>query len=373
MTGTLTGAFEQTSGVCEAGKGPEIPYRLELTQRARVRVTVSAPDFSPVVHARASCTDEQSEVGCADTGGRPNESTFASVLDPGAYTVFADSSEKGSRGAYTIEAELVPEAGRGVRGDACADAVPLGLDEKPIEGDTFDAKDDFRGRCSAAGAPDTMYRFELTARSRVTGRFLFEEGGHAFVLSRSCTDRATELACGTTLDEILPPGAYALAIDGAAAAGAKGAFGRYTFALRAKDVSQQEAACRTPATIALGQTVHGTTASAGDRFLASCAGREDAQASGDRVYKLTLGARTHVQLLLSTPGHDGVLVLRRSCTDLPPPKAIRTNEAACNNDSPDNRHSKIDTTLDPGTYFVVVDGHQGKNEGVFTLEAKLVK
>ena len=30
-------------------------------------------------------------------------------------------------------------------------------------------------------------------------------------------------------------------------------------------------------------------------------------------------------------------------------------------------------TLDAGTYFVVVDGHQGKNEGVFTLESKVVK
>lgn len=54
-------------------------------------------------------------------------------------------------------------------------------------------------------------------------------------------------------------------------------------------------------------------------------------------------------------------------------KSVRLAEAACNNDSPDNRHSKIDTTLDAGAYFVVVDGHQGKNEGIFTLEAKVIK
>lgn len=54
-------------------------------------------------------------------------------------------------------------------------------------------------------------------------------------------------------------------------------------------------------------------------------------------------------------------------------KSPREVEVACNNDAPDTRHSKIDTTLDAGTYFVVVDGHQGKHEGTFTLEAKAMR
>ncbi|MDF2693545.1 MAG: hypothetical protein K0S65_1928, partial [Labilithrix sp.] len=178
-----------------------------------------------------------------------------------------------------------------------------------------------------------------------------------------------ELACASSLDEILPPGIYSLAVDGTA----KGPFGRYAFQLKAKDVSLQESACRTPPSLVLGQTVTGTTSGADDRFTESCAGREDMQASGDRVYKLTLVARTHVLLTLSTPGHDGVLAIRKSCVDPPQMKSARTAEAACNNDSPDNRHSKIDATLDAGTYFVVVDGHQGKNEGAFVLESKAMK
>ena len=51
----------------------------------------------------------------------------------------------------------------------------------------------------------------------------------------------------------------------------------------------------------------------------------------------------------------------------------RTNEAACNNDFQDSHHAKVEATLDAGTYFVVVDGHEGKNEGAFTLDYRLVK
>ncbi|MBX3212663.1 MAG: hypothetical protein KF850_11565 [Labilithrix sp.] len=368
-TATLTSAFDHSHGSCDLGLGPDAIHRLDVSQRARVRVLVRSDEFSPVVHVRGGCTDERSELGCTDSGAKADEAAFVSVLDPGTYAVFADAAEKNARGRYALEADMTVEGGSGVRGDACGDALPIVPNDKPIDGDTFDAKDDVSGRCTARGAPDVLYRFEVTRRSRVTARFTAEEGAHAFVLARSCTDRATELACGTTLDEVLPPGVYSLAVDGTT----EGPFGRYTFDLRAKDLTLQEAACRVPAPLALGQTVTGTTAGAGDRFTASCAGREELQASGDRVYKLTIASRTRVELALSTPNHDGALALRTTCLD--PPRMVTTRgiEVACNNDAPDNRHSKIVTTLDAGTYFVVVDGHQGKHEGPFTLSARVVK
>jgi hypothetical protein len=368
-TGMLGSAFDHAHGTCDLGKGPDVLHRLDIPQRARVRVVLHSDDFSPVVHVRHVCLDERTELDCTDSGAEAGQATFVSVLDQGSYTVFADSADKESRGRYSIEADLTAEGGSGVRGDACGDALPIVPNGKPIEGDTFDAKDDITARCTAAGAPDVVYRFEVTRRSRVTARFTAEEGEHTFVLARSCTDRASEIACAPTIDEVLSPGMYSLAVDGTA----KGPFGRFEFQLKAKDVTLQESACRAPPPLVLGQTVKGTTAAAGDGFTESCAGREEMQASSDRVYKLTLAARTHLQLVLSTPAHDGVLAIRKTCVDPPQLKSLRTVEVGCNNDGPDNRHSKIDTTLDAGTYFVVVDGHQGKNEGPFTLEARVVK
>jgi hypothetical protein len=216
--------------------------------------------------------------------------------------------------------------------------------------------------------PDVLYRFELQRRSRVTAFFGSQEGAHVFVLARSCGDRTSELACSANIDEVLGPGIYSLAVDG----GGMDGLGRYAFAFAARDISAQENACKAPPILAPGSKTTGTTIGAGDKFMASCAGREDAQASADRVYRFDLKQRTRVQLLLSTPNHDGVLVLRKSCLDPPHQRAPRAAEMTCNNDYQDNRHSRIESTLEAGTYFVVVEGHQTKNEGPFTLEYKVV-
>jgi len=370
VTGSLTGAFDHVRASCaDEAKGPDALHRLDVTQRARVRVIVHSDDFSPVVHLRKTCTDDKTEVGCSDSGAKSEDATFVGIIDPGAYTVFADSSDKAARGRYTIEAELVPEQGTGTRGDSCGDALPIGSNDKGIEGDTFPARDDIAGKCSTPGAPDVIYKLELTTRSRVTARFASQEGEHVFVLLRNCTDKTSEVACSANLDEVLPPGTYWLAVDG----GNREGLGRFNFSVAAKDVTAQEAACKAPPLLVANQKVTGTTVAAGDKFTTSCGGKEDAQSSPDRVFKLVLTAKTKIQLLLATPNHDGVLAIRKSCLDPPQMRSVRNAETACNNDSPDNRHSKIDATLEPGTYFVVVDGHTAKNEGPFTLEYKVMK
>jgi hypothetical protein len=370
IASTLTGSFDHAHASCGAdAKGPDALHRFDLAARARVRITEHSADFTPALHLRKQCADEHSEVACADSGVKADEATWAGVLDAGSYVLFADSADKDARGRFTLETEMAPEAGTGVRGDTCGDAQTLGLNERAVEGDTFLARDDLGGKCGGQGAPDVVYRFDLSRRSRVTAHFNEQESTHTFLMLRNCADRTSELACGPFIDEMLPPGVYYLAVDGAAA----DALGRFTFAFLARDVSAQENACRAPQTLVDGQTVTGTTTNGGDKFSTSCAGREDMQASADRVYKVTLATRSRVKLLLTTPTWDGVLAIRKSCMDPPRATTARTNEAACNNDFQDSRHAKIEVTLDAGTYFVVVDGHQAKNEGAYTLEYRILK
>jgi hypothetical protein len=370
IAGTLTGAFDHAHASCGAdAKGPDAIHRFDLGARARVRITEHSADFTPALHMRKVCADEHSEVACADSGVKPDEATWAGKLDAGSYILFADSSDKDARGRYTLESEIAPEAGGAVRGDACGDATPLSLNEKSVEGDTFLARDDLGGKCGGQGAPDVVYRFELTHRARVMAQFPTQESNHVFVLTRSCADRASEISCGPVLDEMLQAGVYFLAVDGADS----DALGRFTFSFLAKDVSAQENACRSPPTLVDGQTVTGNTAGAGDKFTTSCAGREDGQASPDRIYKIVLGARARVKLALTTPTWDGVLAIRKACMDPAGTNATRLNETACNNDFQDSRHAKIEQSLDAGTYWVVVDGHQARNEGAYTLEYKVTK
>ncbi len=370
VTGSLTGAFDNVHASCaDEAKGPDALHRLDVPQRARARISVHSDDFAPVVHLRKTCGDDKTEIGCSDSGAKPEDATFVGFVDPGAYTVFADSSEKSVHGRYTIEAELIPESGTGARGDSCGDALPINATEKSVEGDTFPARDDFAGKCSAPGTPDVVYRFELTKRARVRAQLATQEGEHTFVLLKNCTDKTSEVACSASIDEVLPPATYWLVVDGANREG----LGRFSFSLSARDVTAQEAACKAPPLLVANQKVTGTTVGAGDKFMTSCGGREDVQASPDRIFKLVLPQKQKIQLLLSTPTHDGVLAIRKSCLDPPHMRSVRAAEASCNNDSGDNRHSKIETTLEAGTYFVVVDGHSGKNEGSFTLEYKTLK
>lgn len=370
LAASLAGAFDHAQASCGAeAKGPDALYRFDLPARARVRITEHSADFTPALHLRRQCTDEQSEVACANSGVKADEATFAGVLDPGSYVLFADSEDKDARGAYTLESELSPESGTGVQGDACADAVFLSSVSKAVEGDTFLARDDLASTCGGPGAPDVVYRFELARRSRVMAHFSSQESDHVFVMTRSCSDRSAELACGSSIDEVLAPGVYYVGVDGASAAG----IGRFVFDFHARDVSSQENACRSPTTLVDGQTVSGTTAGAPDAFSTTCGGAVDAQASGDKIYKIVLGSRARVRLSLSTPSWDGVLSLRESCIDRTSVLTRGTAEVACNNDFQDARHARIETMLEPGTYWVLVDGHLAKNEGPYTLEYRVLK
>jgi hypothetical protein len=69
-----------------------------------------------------------------------------------------------------------------------------------------------------------------------------------------------------------------------------------------------------------------------------------------------------VELELSTPSHDGVLHVRREA-------AVQSSELACNDDAAerDTTRSRVAVNLDPGTYYVYVDGFSEGNSGAFTL------
>jgi hypothetical protein len=67
-----------------------------------------------------------------------------------------------------------------------------------------------------------------------------------------------------------------------------------------------------------------------------------------------------VRLSLAT-AYDGVLYLRGNCMD-------RASEIACNDDNPDQQHSLIEATLEPGTYYVFVDGYGNASHGTYTLD-----
>ncbi len=363
IAGTQATSFDHAHAKCGGeAKGNDTLYRLDVPRRSRVRVTEHSDDFSPVVHVRRQCADEATEVGCSASSLEDEDAAFVGMLDPGQYTVFADSENTERTGRFTLRAEVGAEQGAGLSGDSCADAIPLMGATMPVEGDSFAAHDDVAARCGSAGGADVVYRVDIAKRSRLRAHMLAQEGEHVFVLMKNCTEQTAQVGCGTTMDEVVQPGTYYLAVD----AKSPGSFGKYRFEVRTGEVGPQENACKAAPELRAGQTVSGTTINAADKFTISCAGPVQSQSCPDRMYKIVLATRMRVKLFLTTPTWDGVLALRRVCMD--PPGGPRGAEVACNNDAGDEHHAKIETTLEAGTYFVHVDGHASGNQGPFTLE-----
>ena len=368
VTGGTQGAFDHANAQCgDEAKGADTIYKLDVAQRERVRLTEHSDDYAPVIHLRSTCTDDHTEVGCSDSGAETGDASYTGTLDPGSYSVFADTSETEADGHFTLDTETSPESGTGTQGDACGDAVLLPLTSHVVDGDTFTAKDDVSGACTAQGGADVVYRLELPRRLRVSATFASQEGTHVMSLQKSCGDKTTEIACAEGLDETLSAGTYFLSVDGKE----KTDFGKFKLDWKVRDVGLQEAACHGAATISPGQTVSGSTRNGANKFTTSCGGRGDAQASPDSVYRVIVGARQHVRFQLTTPMHDGVISIRKACID--PPHAVNTGDLQCNVRGEDTHHTRLDLNLDPGAYYVIVDG-QGQNQaGPFTLAYQVVK
>jgi hypothetical protein len=361
VVGALSDGFDNVNATCGRGaKGIDAPFRFDLATRSRVRFLQKSADFRPVLHVRRTCEDAATEVGCGDSGFHDDEAAWAGVLDAGAYWVFADSSDEGVPGGFTLSAETATEGSTrplgAPPGDGCGDAVQLTGMSGRVEGDTFAAKDDVPISCAPGGGADVVYRVDLARRSRVTARLVGDESSHALAFERACGERTTEMACGLLVDRVVDPGPYFLVVDGARAE----SLGRFALAYRVRDMVDVEAACARVPALAFQRKETGTTVGAADKFSTACGARSLSQGAPDRVYRFSVARRMGVRLTLETQGFRGVLSLRRVCGEDP-------SELKCAEASDDAATVSLLTVLEPGTYYAVVDGAGPKAEGSFTL------
>lgn len=343
--------------------GAETAWRMDLPARSRVRLVEHSDDMAPVAHVRHACDDPRSEIACSESGANPGDAAVTGVFGAGRYTVFADGRDAASAGSYRLSFETGPVGGAGVAGDGCGDAAPLG----PLSGgsgsgktssDTFAARDDVAGSCGGAGAPDVVYRLDVPRRARFTAALEGEEGSHVLIVSRRCGDAGSEVACGRSVDEVLGPGAYFVAADGAS----PDALGRFTLQWALHDLGGQAAACASARVLAAGRAIDSTTAGAGDWFAVSC-GSSDGPSGADRVFELVLASRRTVRIDVN-PAFDAAVSLRRACGDAP---GSPSPELACETGTDGNRRVVIERALDAGAYWVVVDGQSAAEQGPFTI------
>jgi hypothetical protein len=371
QSGTTSGMADDARATCGGGaEGADAAWRAEVASRSRVRIVEHSDEVAPVVHLRRSCADEQSEVACAEGGGTGADAAVTGLFDPGTYTVFADARERDSAGAYSLFLETAPLAGTGSGGDRCCDALPLafggGGSSGAVSGDTFAARDDVSGSCGGAGAPDVVYRLDVPRRSRFVASFEGEEAPHIVVLWSRCGQRASEVACGRTVDEILAPGTYYLGVDGASAE----AFGRFTMGYALRDLTGQSGACGAAPSLVEGRPLSATTAGASDKFATSCGAADTAAGGPDRVFKISLATRATVFIDVTAPGFDAAVAIRKTCADAATASDV---EVACEADADTAHRTSLERALEAGTYWVVVDGQSPNDQGPFTIKYRLAK
>ncbi len=365
QSATTVGLADDAGATCGGGaEGAEAAWRVDLGSRSRVRIVEHSDDMAPVVYVRRVCADARSEMECADSGETPGDATVTATLDAGDYTVFADAHDRDTEGRYTMALETAPPFGTAFASDACSAPEPLAAGAAGhIEGDTFAARDDVAGSCGGAGAADVVYRLEVPRRSRFAAWFDREEARHLLIVRRRCADRSTEVACGPTLHEVLSPGTYFVAVDGASA----DAFGRFSLRWALRDLTEQDRACAFAPTLVQGRRTAGSTLGAADGFDTSCAENGIAMTGPDRVFKIVLAERATVRVAVDAAGFDAEVELRMACAD---PVGGRLPELACQRNV---AGTPLERALEPGTYWVIVDGRSPKDQGPFTIEYSVVR
>ncbi|MCS6799246.1 MAG: PPC domain-containing protein [Myxococcota bacterium] len=249
-------------------------------------------------------------------------------------------------------------------GDSCASPPALELGRE-IRGDTTSLRNDVRPGCvrETIDAPDAVWSLDVTAPSDLVASTFGSGYDTVLALRGRCTRADEELACANDANARresrivyrgLQPGSYALLLDGDRMPSAG------PFRLHATLApSPAQRGCGDALDVTGGATIRGRTGQDGaeDQATGSCGGENAAE----EVYRFELSTRTRVQIHTAGSSFDTVVYLRRErCED-------NNAEIACNDDaSSGGGPSRLDLTLDPGRYFLFVDGFGGA-EGRYQL------
>jgi len=361
--GSTVGVPDSFQATCAGNtRAPDRVFKVTAGAPSRLRVRQQS-SHDGALHLRRSCGEVSSEVACNDDFGDSHRSMISGLLTAGDYYLIVDGYGASESGDFELNTELVPATGGNAAGDTCQqpEASPVG---RRVELDTIQAHDDSTGSCGGQGAADVVYQLNIAARSRLRATIEGNEFAGALYVQSRCGDASSELACqpfgvnhkAAVIDTTVAAGQYVLVVDGNTA----NDFGSGTLVVQVDDLAALERVCRSAPQLRPGQEERGSTALGNDRFQASCANNAT---SNDVVYQLVVRRRSLAKIVLAGD-YDSTLHLRSTCTDI-------ATEIACNDDQGDNRHSGIEAALDPGTYYVIVDGFRSGNQGNYTLNVQL--
>lgn len=365
--GTVMGSFvdardDLTAG-CGFGGQLDLVYRFTVPSDGPHDVRISATGTrseSLSFTVRSTCDMAATDVQCAN--GSPAAARIHE-LAPGDYYVIVEGPSS-SEPDFSLSVEILPPTPR-LPGDTCASPQPLVLGT-PYAGTLSGMEHDHDVSCGYFYR-EAVHEFTLTEAADVT---VTVDGGTNYMAVSlrpgACTASAGQLRCsnGTRPRSRLrglPAGTYYLLVESASS-------GAYTVTVEAVSPPVTAVAASgndlcgsawpVPET---GGLFTGTTLGSLDDTHASMCFTE---ATGPDVsFRLDLTAPRRVSASTDGSSFDTVLYLHRDTCH-----AVGL-ELACNDDTPGaGVTSLLERTLDPGTYFFVVDGYSTGSAGNYIFE-----
>ena len=373
FSANLSTARDDVVSSCGAasGAGKDLMWALELDTTFDVRVTVKPSAGSlaqPVVSLRRNC-DQNQELACSD--GLGGTASFrVKSLPAGFYTLVVDSFDAASSGRVDVTVEfLAPTA---PANETCATAAVLtpGTD---VEVSLGAADDDLQVSCNSAGnSPEAVWRLDLPAASDV---FLTASGSPdagvdpVLALRRAPCAAADQVACvdnlstgsETLVARNLAAGTYYVIVENYGRPQASPVTVRATVTGPTPPPSNNTCAAPRAITFAPGSstaTFTTDTSIATDDTAGTC---NTEPGSPETVFALTLGATKLVTVSAAAhagnPTVDAVVYLRGTACD-----AVTGMELACDDALPPGPDT-FSLTLDPGTYYLFVEGYGAAGAG----------
>ncbi|MDC0748346.1 putative metal-binding motif-containing protein [Polyangium mundeleinium] len=364
---TLVDAATDVGITCTPLTG-ELLYSFELASPANVHVYASSVDGDgfPVISLRdAACALPENEITCKSA---PIVDVFRHALPAGTYHVAV------AAGAPTIvSTTVVIEPPTEPLPDETCEGAPAITPNVTRDVDLLDRQDDVKLGC-LPGAVDAAYTLSLPVASDVllVQRISQGDTGAVTLALPACADPSDQLICDPGSQSPLrigkrniPAGDYRVVAESLLGQPAQvTAFVRKTtpplivpFADACADVLM------IPST---GGFFQGNTANATANFNAGCdQGGGPEGGARDQLLGLSLSDKKRVVLDMGGSGYTTLLDVRKGpdCPGVEVPKACAVGYG--------QNKSFLDLTLDPGTYFLQIDG-LGQDSGPWFLDVRIV-
>lgn len=392
-TGSQTAKFEadttlasdDETGTCHPNGGPELVYRLSLSQVTDVKIHAQSAQGAParpVIYLRKAPCSGGAQVACSFTGAN-NQSLQLSALEPGDYFLFVEADHQtGARVNVTVTLSNAPTP---PANDVCINAQPLVFTNgtATATGTTVNASNGNTGSdptptCSSSAkqtGADVVYSYTLATAQDVTVKVTPTGPGSNFVpvvyvRSANCasTSPVDEQGCQTSFTpstqtlqlQAQQPGTYYVWVDGGLQT--SGTF-QLDVTLGAPSTPPSNDSCPGTAlsfnnnfATASGSTALATNGNSLSDAIPSCS--TSARVSGrDVVYSYTLTQSQNVTITVAptTAGYFPAFYVKKTGCGV----TQASNEVAC---EAAMFSGPVSTTLvnqPAGTYWVWVDGLNG--------------